>query len=280
MSTELRSPQKMALSRTNFAKAVRIGGNFNGEDGEVVSGHEPKARGRGWRQVYSERRFAILLVIFFVLLAGPPVFMGFSLSAELFDGVMSLLMLAAIVSLCFEPHQRLFALILGIPTIILSLGGHTVSGTISVGILLLGHLCAVLFFFGAAALIVKSLFYNRTINFDSILGSICGYLFLGLAWAVLYVTIENLHPGSFEISRSLATESKAARPLPHVLTYYSFVTLTTVGYGDITPVTSVTRTLSWIEATTGQFYLAVIVAAVVSLLVPTQDREKVNGSRS
>ena len=51
-----------------------------------------------------------------------------------------------------------------------------------------------------------------------------------------------------------------------MLTYYSFVTLTTVGYGDITPITSATRTFSWIEAITGQFYLAVIVAGLVSML--------------
>jgi uncharacterized membrane protein len=54
--------------------------------------------------------------------------------------------------------------------------------------------------------------------------------------------------------------------LPHVLTYYSFVTLTTVGYGDISPVSPATRTLAWMEAITGQFYLAVIVAGLVSVL--------------
>jgi len=53
---------------------------------------------------------------------------------------------------------------------------------------------------------------------------------------------------------------------PHVLTYYSFVTLTTVGYGDISPLSPATRTLAWIEAITGQFYLAVIVAGLVSTL--------------
>jgi Ion channel len=55
--------------------------------------------------------------------------------------------------------------------------------------------------------------------------------------------------------------------LPNVLTYYSFVTLTTVGYGDVTPISATTRTLAWIEAMSGQFYLAVIVAGLVSLIV-------------
>jgi hypothetical protein len=60
-----------------------------------------------------------------------------------------------------------------------------------------------------------------------------------------------------------------------VLTYYSFVTLTTVGYGDINPVSPATRTLAWMEAVTGQFYLAVIVAGLVSLLAAKGQREGV-----
>jgi uncharacterized membrane protein len=78
--------------------------------------------------------------------------------------------------------------------------------------------------------------------------------------------IEGFRPGSFAISPKLVTGGEVARPLPHALTYYSFVTLTTVGYGDISPVSPATRTLAWMEAITGQFYLAVIVAGLVSLL--------------
>jgi len=234
---------------------------------------------RRWQTVYSERRFAGLLVILIVLLAGPPILFGFGMSGGLFDRVMSLLMLAAILSLCFEPRQRLFALILGIPTISFSLGGHALPGIVGSGVLIVGHVFEVLFLFGAAALIVKSLFHNRSINFDSILGAVCGYLFLGLAWAVLYSIIESFHPGSFQISPSLVTEGDPARPLPHVLTYYSFVTLTTVGYGDISPVSSATRTLAWIEAITGQFYLAVIVAGLVSMFVARKEPETQTESR-
>ena len=58
-----------------------------------------------------------------------------------------------------------------------------------------------------------------------------------------------------------------------MLTYFSFVTLTTVGYGDISPVSPAARTLAWVEAVTGQFYLAVIVAGLVSVLVAKGKRE-------
>jgi hypothetical protein len=219
-----------------------------------------------WRQAYSERRFAVLLVILAVLLAGPPVLLGFGLSAAWFDGLMALLLVAAVLSLCFERRQRLFALLLGIPTILLSLGGHALPEQASGPVLFAGHLCEVLFLFGASALIVRSLFTVATLTFDSILGTVCGYLFLGLGWAVLYALIEGFWPGSFAISPRLVTGGESPRPLPHVLTYYSFVTLTTVGYGDVSPVSPATRTFAWMEAITGQFYLAVIVAGLVSVL--------------
>jgi hypothetical protein len=239
----------------------------------MARGESQKTQEGGWRQAYGERRFGVLLVILAVLLAGPPVLLGFGLSAAWFDGLMALLLVAAILSLCFERHQRLFALLLGIPTILLSVGGHALPGKASAPVLLAGHLCEVLFLVGASVLIVKSLFSARTLTFDSILGAVCGYLFLGLGWAVLYSLIEGFRPGSFEISPKLVTGGEPARPLPHVLTYYSFVTLTTVGYGDISPVSPATRTLAWIEAITGQFYLAVIVAGLVSVLAAKGKRE-------
>ena len=165
-----------------------------------------------------------------------PVLLGFGLSQAWFAGLTAVLLVAAILSLCFERHQRLFALLLGIPTVLLSVGGHALPGQASAPVLLAGHLCEVLFLLGASVLIVKSLLSARTLTFDSILGAVCGYLFLGLAWAVLYALIEGFRPGSFEISPKLVTGGEVASPLPHVLTYYSFVTLTTVGYGDISPV--------------------------------------------
>jgi hypothetical protein len=234
-----------------------------------------QAQEGGWRQAYSERRFGVLLVILVALLAGPPVLLGFGLPAAWFDGLMALLLVAAILSLCFERRQRLFALLLGIPTVVLSVGGHALPGEASALVLLAGHLCEVLFLLGASVLIVKSLFGARTLTFDSILGAACGYLFLGLGWAVLYSLIEGFRPGSFEISPKLVTGGEVARPLPHVLTYYSFVTLTTVGYGDINPVSPATRTLAWMEAITGQFYLAVIVAGLVSVMAAKGKRDGV-----
>jgi hypothetical protein len=229
----------------------------------------------GWRQFLSQRRFTILLVILVLLLAGPSVLFGFGLSVAWFDALMSLLMLFAILSLCFERRQRFFVLVLGIPTIIFSLSGHAFSGSLSSTLLLVVHFCEVLFLVGAAVLTVRTLFTAHSLTFDSVLGAVCGYMFLGVAWGVLYSMIERFHPGSFHFSPALIPETEPSAGLMQVLTYYSFITLSTVGYGDVSPVSPTTRTLAWIEAIGGQFYLAVIVAGLVSMLLskPTHPQQ-------
>src|SRR5215213_8865315 len=94
----------------------------------MARGESQKPQEGDCRQAYGERRFGVLLVVLAALLAGPPVLLGFGLSAAWFDGLTALLLVAAILSLCFERHQRLFALLLGIPTVLLSLGGHALPG--------------------------------------------------------------------------------------------------------------------------------------------------------
>src|SRR6185369_2423038 len=137
---------------------------------------------------------------------------------------------------------------------------------LSISSLLLAQICEIVFFLGAAILIVRSLFGRREVSFDSILGAVCGYIFLGLGWAVCYSVIESFHPGSFALGPSIVRPSGDLPMLPQLLIYYSFITLTTVGYGDIIPVAPAARSLAWMEAITGQFYLAVIVAALVTLI--------------
>jgi hypothetical protein len=216
--------------------------------------------------ILQQHRFAILLTCLLALLALPPILIGLGRHAPALDLVMSLAVLAAIVSLGFEPYQRLFALVLGLPTLVLSLGGHTLPGQMGGWAITLAQFAAISFLFGAAGLIVRSLFSSAGLSFDSILGAVCGYLFVGLGWAVGYTLLESFEDGSFVFNQAPGSATQPGS-LPNLLIYFSFVTLTTVGYGDVLPVTPVARTLAWMEAVMGQFYLAVIVAGLVSLFV-------------
>jgi ion channel len=89
-------------------------------------------------------------------------------------------------------------------------------------------------------------------------GGIAGYLLLGLVWAQAYALLEILQPGSFSGAISAGAGHRS-------FAYFSFVTLTTVGYGDILPVHPAARSLAMLEAVTGPLYVAILLARLVSL---------------
>ena len=99
----------------------------------------------------------------------------------------------------------------------------------------------------------------RRIDLQVIYGTLCLYLILGLLWGALYSLLHELSPGSFA-GVLLETPKES---LLTTFNYFSMVTLTTLGYGDITPQNHAAGALCQIEAITGQFYIAVVVAWLV-----------------
>jgi len=94
---------------------------------------------------------------------------------------------------------------------------------------------------------------------NRIVGAICIYLLTGLLWALMYLLIAQAIPGAFNgIEQSVWYENFAD------IAYYSYVTLTTLGYGDISPVAPLARFLVYMEAIVGVFYMAILVASLVS----------------
>ncbi len=98
---------------------------------------------------------------------------------------------------------------------------------------------------------------------DRVFGAIVLYLLLGVIWAFVYAMLGALVPNAF------AGGSGRERVLTEWV-YFSFVTLTTVGYGDITPVARAARSLAMLEALVGQLYPAIIIARIVSLQVESK----------
>lgn len=98
---------------------------------------------------------------------------------------------------------------------------------------------------------------------DRVFGAVVLYLLLGLIWAVAYQLVDSVSPESF------AGHSEESEGLADWV-YFSFITLTTVGFGDITPVALSARSLAILEALVGQLYPAVIIARLVSLQVSSR----------
>jgi len=104
---------------------------------------------------------------------------------------------------------------------------------------------------------------GETVTTDKLYGAVCAYVLIGLVWAGLYSAVHLLHEPSFAVSTYGAAPPHELR-FPD-LVYFSFVTLTTLGYGDIAPLTPQAKILAIIEAIAGVFYLAILVARLVGL---------------
>jgi hypothetical protein len=106
---------------------------------------------------------------------------------------------------------------------------------------------------------------STTVTHDTLAGAMCVYLLLGVIWAMMFALIESVQPGSFLVGgESVADAHGGQEGEMAQFLYLSFVTLTTVGYGDILPTTPVARRVAVLEAVVGQLYVAVLIARLVS----------------
>lgn len=124
-----------------------------------------------------------------------------------------------------------------------------------------------LFIFYVVWVIAEAIRHESRVSVDTIAGGISIYLLLGLLWTVLYAALETLRPGSFEWDGVSLTELKTTHGvtgLPHLM-YFSFTTLTTLGFGDITPETRGAQALTTLQALVGQLFLAIFIAALVGM---------------
>lgn len=113
-------------------------------------------------------------------------------------------------------------------------------------------------------LLARKVFSNQAVTVDTILGAICIYLLMGFCWGMVYASLEMIVPNSF-------TRPEGTPLISHVdgllrdFFYYSFTTLSTAGYGDITPVSVSARYYSVTEIICGQLYLSVLIARLVGM---------------
>ncbi len=133
------------------------------------------------------------------------------------------------------------------------------------------HLVLLLsFFFWMTWLLISQVLFTGTIDGNKIIGAICVYILLGLIWALLYLLIAEIVPEAFNgMPHAPWVENFAAA------TYFSLVTITTLGYGDISPVLPLARFLVYMEAIVGVFYMAILVASLIG--VRLSDRSVATG---
>ena len=131
---------------------------------------------------------------------------------------------------------------------------------------LASNVLAFLWLVYAIGLIVTALFRMEKVDTNAILGAIVAYVLTAVAFGMAFLLIELLQPSSFT---GLPTGG-VQRELEHALLYFSFVSITTMGYGGILPVSALARSMASIEGVFGTLYLAVMIARLVGLQSATK----------
>lgn len=183
-------------------------------------------------------------------------------------GVFSVLMFTGLLAISERRRVVLIGVILVLPALV-TRWMHSF-GTVgdSHWIYIVGHVSLALFMTYVATIVLIQVLSDRHVTGDTLVGSICVYLLIGFVFAVMFSLVEYLSPESFRVHPALQIESHDlmlnANHFSYMI-YYSFVTLTTLGYGDISPLSSGARVLATAEAVGGQIYLAAFVARLVGL---------------
>jgi len=207
--------------------------------------------------------------LFFSLIAmsllGPilgPVFYSYGILEMTFTAVM----VSAVARSERSQGQMAISLVLGIPALLSMISGRFTQD----GFLPIIQSVLVAAFLGYIAYVVlNSILRSRGVTSHEVFGALSVYLLLGMTWEFFYAICLQFDPGAISFPEgtytinSVPSESGASM---QSLTYFSFVTLSTLGYGDILPVSRLARTLAWMEAVFGQLFLAVLVARLVGLM--------------
>ncbi len=202
----------------------------------------------------SPHRFLFLLISLVAFVAVVPVLEGLGQGGMIFTIFYSTILLSAAYAVSESRGYFILALILAGPAFVLRWINNFLAGP---WLAFLADVLTVLFLLLIAMLILSHVLRAERVSKEKIFGALSVYLLLGVIWALLFIIVEFLMPGSFRYGQGALTGAE--------MLYYSFVTLTTLGYGDITPLTPPARSLAMIEAVIGQLYIAVLVARLVGL---------------
>jgi Ion channel len=218
--------------------------------------------------VHGAHRYAVLFYALLLTLAAAPLLTALGFDADLLQIFLTFSLLVALLGV---PGHRRRMLLLIVAAVVVGLRvapASAVGDRLSTGALVAGSALALV----AAASAVRFAVRAPAIDSEHIYAALSAYLLGGLFFGVLHWAIAATWPGSF-------SEAGAATSAPFPLStaiYYSFVTLATLGYGDVVPRTEVARGLAVLEAVGGQLYIAVTIARLVGaqLQTPRPDSER------
>ncbi len=155
-----------------------------------------------------------------------------------------------------------FEVVLLVTSLVLGFAGSLLDHHLLFGLGLVGES---LFLSIVAIAILFDLFQSKKVSGDTMAGAVCVYLLISLIFSYLYVLVELCSPASFSFTQGQAGMHLWLSKEFSSFFYFSLITMTTVGYGDVTPVSKAARTCASLEAILGQVYLTILVARLVGM---------------
>ncbi len=215
-------------------------------------------------------RFRFLLLSLMMMIGLRPIldeWIGARIWADvLTDIFFAGILISGLHALSGQPRQLRIALLLVIAILLLRVLDYTlkiqVLDSLKLGL-------SAVFLIQMLVMILIHIEKENEVTLDLIMAAACAYVLLGMLWAYAYYLLEIFHPHSFNTSENVGVDQWN-------FFYYSFVTLTSTGYGDILAITKTARALSILEVITGQLYLAIMISRLVGLYASQfrNDKEK------
>ena len=208
---------------------------------------------------YRWRHLALLISILLLFVVAPFV-------VHLHDGILVMNVISAAVlvagSYALSERKHLFAIAIVLSAITI-VGTGLLLAFRQPWALLVSHLSVVVLVAFFCVTILSYVLGSGRVTSDKIFAAICVYMLIGYGWTFVYSILLELQPQAFAATSEIARNDYVDRILQ--LRYFSFMTLTTVGYGDIVPSSPAARTMTILEALMGQFYLVALVGRLVGL---------------
>jgi hypothetical protein len=205
-------------------------------------------------------RFSVLLVSIILIFALRPFLKGLVSIDILTDFFFSIALLCAIYAISQKRSTFIVALVLAVPAFSLDWLSYIMKAPFLADV---SRIISALFTAYVLILILSFILSQKEVTADVLMAAVCGYFFLGLMWAFTFLFLEAVQPGSFHLAQGQTGDASQ-------FIYFSFVTMTTLGYGDMTPISSGARSLAVLSATMGQLYLAVTIARLVGMHISQQ----------
>ena len=205
---------------------------------------------------FYKEKFTFLLAILVLYHIAAPFFSGF-FNAELFINFFFIvILLSAVFAVSSKKsHLILILIISGLRIVLFSYTLFAGSGNL----LIIGIVLEIIFYVCLIYIMGGYFYKDDSVSRNTISAALICYILLVLLWSDFYFLIEFKYPNSF------TTAHEAIMATPEILNYFSFVTITTLGYGDISPVSDQARNLAVFEAFIGQMYVAVLIARLVAI---------------